>query len=152
MIDLPPSVVEQLRLALLSDVRTIADALNRISDEIDVELAGPSPNLGPLQNRFLDLTVRIETRTRLHARLGFPGEPIATWMLTFSDSEEREIALEVLDRYRGRVFEKLISGEVEMNEKDGLLDSVRLLTDFLCVSHIDPDSAIELRRADGSGR
>jgi hypothetical protein len=152
MSDIPPSVIEHLRVALLNEVRTLAETLHSISDDIDAELAQPSPNVEPLQVRFLDLAVTLQTHMRLHARLGCPSERIATWMLTFRDSEERDLAHAILDRYRDQLFTRLTSGELKVIEKEPLLKTLGLLTDFLRVTRIDPDSTIELRRADGSER
>ncbi len=150
MSDIPPSEIEQLRLALLDDVRVVAETLHSISDQIENELDEPAPNLLPLHIRFLSLTRTIETRTRLHARLGCPGERIATWMLTFGDSEEWGLALEILAHYRRRLA-RLLANAPE-SEKPPLRKSVQLLADFLHISHIDPESTIAVRRADSSER
>lgn len=146
---MPPSVVEQLRLALLSDIRTVADALHGIGNGIEAELASPSPNLGSLQSRFLEVATTIQTRTRLHERIGWPGEPITPATLSFNDDEEQDLALEILGRYCDQLFTRLISGKVEVNEKQRLLDGLRLLTDFFCVGAIDPQTAINVRRIAG---
>ena len=152
MSDMPPSVVEQLRLALLGDLRTVADELHPISAGIEVELASPSPNLEQLQIRFLELAATIQTRIRLHERIGWPGEPITPTSLSFGDDDEKDLALDILSLYRNQLFARLISGSVEMNEKERLLDGMRLITDFFSVGAIDPQAAIEVRRiAEGRG-
>lgn len=149
---MPPSVVEQLRLALLSDLRTVADELHPINAGIEMELASPSPNLEQLQIRFLKLATTIQIRIRLHERVGWPGEPITPTSLSFGDDDEKDLALDILGLYRSQLFARLISGSVEMNEKERLLDGMRLITDFFSVGAIDPQAAIEVRRiAEGRG-
>lgn len=151
MSDMPPSVAEQLRFALLSDIRTVADALRNVSERIEAELASPSPNLEELQHSFLEIATTIQTRTRLHEKIGWPGEAISSVTLSFGDDDEKDLALEILHRYRDQLFVSLISGGVELNDKRRVLDGLSLLTDFLHVCRVDPQVPISVRRIGGHG-
>jgi hypothetical protein len=150
MIDMPPSVAEQLRLALLSDLRTVAETLNGISDRVDAELASPSPNLRHLQTRFLELAATLEIRKRLHERIGWPGEPITAATLTLSNWDEKNLALEILAHYHQRLTTQL--ADANASERPPLIQGLRLLTDFLQVATIEPESTIHLRRLNGGQR
>lgn len=146
-------VVEQLRFALLSDIRTVAKTLNRISDGIDAELASASPNLDSLQERFLEIATTLATRTHLHERIGWPGERITSAPLSFTSVEERDLALEILSHYRHR----LATRHIDAPDSAPPVDTVELLTGFLRSTRLvvdppattDPASTITVRRATG---
>jgi hypothetical protein len=124
------SVVEQLRLALLSDIRTVADTLGSISDEIDTELSnGRALNLESIQTRFFGVAITLPARTRLHERLGWPGEPVSAALMLSLDYEERVLALEILFSYRARVTDGV-------GDEDRDSESSELLKEFFHLCQI----------------
>lgn len=147
-------LVEQLRFALLSDIRTVAETLNRISDRIDAELASASPNLDPLQESFLEIVTTLKTRTRLHERIGWPGEQLTSAPLSFTNPEELDLALEILGHYRHRLAMRL--ADTPERDQPPLVDSVELISAFLHAAQINPHatndaaSTITVRRGRGN--
>lgn len=143
--EMPVEIIEQLRLALLNDLRMVADQLQAFCSQVETALANQPTDLEPLQYSFLDVATKIQVGIRLHERLGWPGEPITHHTRTMRKPDEYDLALETLIRYRLRLVTELLADDLELTSKTRVIDRVQLITGFLRDSGITPSAATQVQ-------
>jgi hypothetical protein len=123
---LPADVVDELRLALVNDLRSAAEDLARAA--VDIGLA--NGNGATARTTIAAQTKAICQQRELHAAIGLPGDPPKEVRL--ARPEHLDLAVKLLVEYRGAQAARVTQSQDLSDEDRGrATGSVRLLTDFL---------------------
>lgn len=124
---LPADVVHELRLALVTDLRSAAEDLVTVAAQLEISLTG---DMTASRTKIVEQTTTICHQRELHKAVGFPGDPLQEVRLV--QPAHLDLAVTLLVEYRGGQAARLTQcASLGEAEKDRITDSVRLLTDFL---------------------
>ena len=126
---IPPEVVEELRIAVLEEIRIAAERLRLLVSDTGSDASDRAADVAAKHVSLHEVTRLIEERSLLQPLVGWPGTPVEE---LYIESEHRNLALTVLAQHRERQVEHLMSSPVVVDEdKPRLIARVRMLTSFL---------------------
>jgi hypothetical protein len=125
----PPEVLVELRLALLSDIRSIGGELLAILGEVESVALGEKVDVAETSRRCRDLAADTRTRHELHEVVGWPGQPLAEQTLT--GREHCALAAEILARHRETLAARLARHDLAQSERPVVCETVGMLGAFL---------------------
>ena len=128
---IPADVLAELRLAMLSDLHSATEELVAIIEEAERNILAVSldENGQKIRERCEAAVRAIELRHRLHAAIGFPGQPLRA--LTLADEDQFTLATAVLTEYREAHVARLAHDVVPPALWDTTAARVQLVTTFL---------------------
>ncbi len=101
----PPEVLVELRLALLADIRSVAEELLAIIGELESVAVGDEADVAAKRRRCRDVAAAVKTRHELHQVVGWPGQPLAE--RTITGHAQCALAIALLTRHRDTLAARL---------------------------------------------
>jgi hypothetical protein len=125
---IPPTVLAELRVALLTDVRSVGEGQLTILDGA-TSVGMPDPEDLEESRRWRELTAQLQTRRELQDIAGWPGQPRAECTLT--EPAHCALAVEILTHHRERFPARLARHDLADRDRSTLNQRALLLDAFL---------------------
>ena len=124
----PREVLSELRFALLSDLSSAAEELQREIARVEESLDADSLDYEASRSRLCKLVAAIKARHDLHGAVGFPGEPLAAIEVPW---DACPLAVGILADLRAAKAVCLAESEMDERDEQCAIGTVALLTTFL---------------------
>jgi hypothetical protein len=124
----PREVLSELRVALLSDLCSAAEELQREIARIEEGLDADALDYEASSSRLCELVAAIKARHDLHRAVGFPGDPLAAIEVAW---DACPLAVGIVADLRDAKVVRLAEGEMDERDEQCAIGTVALLATFL---------------------
>jgi hypothetical protein len=133
---IPSQVLVELRVAPLTDLRSIRKDITVIVGEIESMAAGKLVDIAVARCRWRAVTAAIKMRHELHEVAGWPGQPVGERVIT--GHERCALAVAILSRRCTTQVACLARRDLAACETASVIETVGLLGAFLSDARVEP--------------